>query len=69
MAVSDKGRCKRKDCKYYDKLTKTCCYAIATGVSRTFRHLGENVDINKPCREYEKGARNIRVSPYWMGSH
>ena len=52
MNVPIKGHCPNVDCCFYCTLTCTCSYALATGISRTKLHQGENVDINNPCREY-----------------
>ena len=41
--------CKRADCRYFARSTKTCDYRIATGIGR-----GEPV---QSCGKYEKGAR------------
>lgn len=46
--------CLRYDCKYYYTDAHCCGYFAVTGVTRTFLHLGEDVDINHPCREYEQ---------------
>ena len=47
--------CQRKDCKYQSH--SGCSYFMAEGITRTFLHQGENVDINNPCREYSRGPK------------
>lgn len=44
---------KCETCKYFAFYGRCCDYAERTGTSRTKLHLGENVDINNPCREYK----------------
>lgn len=52
-----KSGCQKTDCRYHSAEIGGCLYFIAEGHTRTFLHLGENVDINNPCREYSPGPK------------
>lgn len=63
----EKGRtaegCLKRDCRYYSP--GGCVYFIVEGHTRTSLHLGEDVDINNPCREYSPGPKALEhVKPF-----
>ena len=49
-----KKGCRGRICRFYNTRIEACNFALITGTSRTKLHLGEGVDINNPCREFEK---------------
>jgi hypothetical protein len=57
--------CDMTECQYYSETG--CVYFIVEGTTRLFKHLGENVDINDPCREYNPGERALaKVQPFTL---
>lgn len=48
---------KCETCEFFAFNGHCCDYAERVGISRTKLHLGENVDINNPCREYKPRKR------------
>ena len=67
MTHQDSGtRCHMADCRYFSE--SGCAYFIATGTTRLFTHLGEGVNINNPCREYDPGDKDLlRTEPFCLG--
>lgn len=64
---SDTLGCQNTDCRYRQRNDGSCEYYIVEGHTRTWLHLGENVDINNPCREYRpgesQGRQALRIEP------
>lgn len=57
--------CQLKDCMYHS--FSGCSYLVVEGVTRTSLHIGENVDINNPCREYTPGKKSLlNVKPFTL---
>ena len=57
--------CQKKDCRYW--AISGCVYFMTQGHTRTSLHIGENVDINNPCREYDPGEKVLqKVQPFWI---
>lgn len=58
--------CQKTDCRYQSETG--CSYFIVQGHTRTSLHVGENVDINHPCREYSPGPKVLlNVQPFKAG--
>lgn len=48
-------KCKR--CRYFNDYIGCCDYAQIVRKTRLFLHLGEDGNINEPCREYAPKIR------------
>ena len=69
VVTPDMHGCKYRDCIYRQRYDGSCTYYLVEGVTRTFLHKDENVDINNPCREYTPGEterfKSLHVRPNW----